>query len=105
MYLYLYLREKFVGTVDLDVYFDVQNAKIIVACTPDCTDLLRGLELAYGKTITSISRAEAWDVKHGHFRPTGWKQAMVMPAHVFTTKNCGPFLKWEEYERALACKV
>lgn len=99
MYLYYYLREKLVGTVDLDVFFDVQQAKTMVACSPDCDDLLGGLELAYGKKIPRFSRAEMWDIKHGHH-----SKKVTMSPHVFTTKNCGAILHWSNVDKALACK-
>lgn len=101
MYLHYYLNEKYVGPVDIEVFFDTKNAKTLVACSPECSDLLLGLELVYGKKIPSFSRAEMFDLKYMSKDNKNSK----MSAHVFTTKKCGPFLTWSDYDRTLACKL
>lgn len=105
MYLHYYLNQKYVGTVDIEVFFDTKSTKTLIACSEDCENHLLGLELVYGKSIPRIKRDEAWDMQHGHYSPRGQQKRMSMPAHVFTTRKCGPVLTWSDYDRTLACKL
>lgn len=104
MYLHYYLNQKYVGVVDIEVFFDSKNAKTLISCSAECENLLLGLELVYGKHIERFTRGEAWDLQHGHSRNPRYPRS-TMPPHVYTSKKCGPVLKWDEYERALACRL
>lgn len=104
MYLHYYLNQKYVGVVDIEVFFDAKNDKALISCSAECANLLTGLELVYGKKIPTFTRGEAWDLQHGHSRNNPYSKS-VMPRHVFTTKKCGPVLTWDEYERVLACRL
>lgn len=104
MYLHYYLNEKYVGPVDIEVFFDSKQPKTLVACSPECSDLLLGLELVYGKKIPSFTRDEMFDLKQ-RILTSGNKANARMSNHVFTTKKCGPFLAWNDYDRTLACKL
>ena len=102
MYLHYYLNEKYVGPVDIEVFFDSKNSKTLVACSPECSDLLLGLELVYGKKIPSFSRADMFETRAKVIARGNVPQ---LPPHVYTTKKCGPFLAWNDYDRTLACKL
>lgn len=104
MYLHYYLNEKYVGPVDIEVFFDSKNRKELVACSSECSDLLLGLELVYGRKIPTITRGEAFDLYHGGNRTNPYSTSSLAN-HVFTTKKCGPSLAWCDRDRTLVCKL
>lgn len=78
MYLYYYLNEKLVGTVDIEVFMELKTPKVLVTCSEDDKNLLCSLELMYGKQINR--------------RTSEYARLVKLPSHVFTTKRCGKVL-------------
>ena len=101
MYLYYYLNEKYVGTVDIEVMFASNNPYSLIVTDEKGGALLGSLEMMYGKNIPSFTKSEAYDLKRGI--RIAYKDASLasLPQHIYTTSKVGPVLKWDTMSRVL----
>lgn len=99
MYLYYYLNEKYVGTVDIEVFFELKQKKSLITCTQEAEDLLAALELMYGKSIQRDTLVATYHFLSGPVDHRG--QYRQLPPHVFLTKKMGKQLQWSEWSGKL----